>query len=69
MTPAKWKHRAMRIKALREKRGWTQETLANRVGVARVTIGRIEIGNRRPSLELLERLAKALKVKIGDLLE
>lgn len=59
----------MRLKRMREKRGWTQEDLASKVGVARVTIARIEIGNRRPSLELLERIAKALKVKVGDLLK
>ncbi len=59
----------MQLKGFREKRGWTQEMLAKKVGVSRVTIARIEIGNRRPSLELLERLAKALKVKVGDLLK
>ncbi len=59
----------MRLKQLREKQGWTQETLAKKVGVARVTIARIEIGNRRPSLDLLERLAKALRGKIADFLQ
>jgi len=59
----------MRLKQLREKRRWTQETLAKKVGVARVTIARIEIGNRRPSLDLLERLAKALRGKIADFLQ
>ncbi len=59
----------MRLKRLREKRGWTQQVLAEKVGVSRVTVARIEIGNRKPSLELLYRLAKVLKVKVGDLLE
>jgi transcriptional regulator with XRE-family HTH domain len=59
----------MRLKRLREKREWTQQELAEKVGVSRVTVARIEIGNRKPSLELLERLAKALKVKVGDLLK
>jgi len=67
--PVDWRKRGMRLKRLREKRGWTQQVLAEKVGVARVTIARIEIGNRRPSLELVERLAKALKVKVGDLLK
>ncbi len=66
--PVNWRKRGMRLKQIREKRGWTQERLAEKVGVSRVTIARIEIGNRRPSLELLERLAKVLKVKVGDLL-
>lgn len=59
----------MRLKRLREKRGWTQQVLAEKVGVSRVTVAKIEIGNRKPSLELLYRLAKVLKVKVGDLLE
>jgi transcriptional regulator with XRE-family HTH domain len=67
--PPDWKRRGMRIKELREARGWTQETLATKAKVSRVTIGRIEIAHSRPSLELLERLAKILKVKIADLLE
>lgn len=67
--PANWKRRGVKIKELREARGWTQETLAKKAGVARVTIGRIEIGHSRPSLELVERLAKILKVTLAELLE
>jgi len=55
------------IKVLRNTRGWTQEALATRVGCARNTIARIETGNRRPSLSLLERLARALNVGLADL--
>ena len=32
-------------------------------------VGRLEIGNRKPSLDLLQRIAKALKVEVGDLLK
>ena len=67
--PVDWRKRGMRLKRLREKRGWTQQVLAEKVGVSRVTVARIEIGNRKPPLELLYRLAKVLKVKVGDLLE
>ncbi len=67
--PVNWRKRGMRLKQIREKRGWTQERLAEKVGVSRVTIARIETANRKPSLELLERLAKALKVKVGELLK
>ncbi len=52
---------------LRNTWGWTQEALATRVGRARNTIGRIESGNRRPSLSLLERLVRALNVGLADL--
>ncbi len=64
-----WKRRGMKLKRIRERRGWTQAELAGKVGVARVTVARLEIGNRRPSLQLLERLSKALKVKVAELLE
>jgi len=67
--PVNWRKRGMQIKRIREKRGLTQEELANKVRVSRVTVARIEIGNRRPSLELLERLAEVLKVKVGVLLK
>jgi transcriptional regulator with XRE-family HTH domain len=55
------------VKHLRNERGWTQDQLAARVRCARNTIARIETGTRRPSLPLLERLARALKVGVGDL--
>jgi len=42
--------------------------LARKAGVARNTITRLEIGNRRPSGALLDRLAKALEVPVTELL-
>jgi transcriptional regulator with XRE-family HTH domain len=56
------------VKRLRERRGWTQEQLAERVGVHRVTIARLETGALRPGVDLLESLATALGVIAGDLL-
>lgn len=50
-------------------RGLTQVELAERVGVARVTISYLETGKRQPSMALLHRLAKALRVKVAELLE
>ncbi len=57
------------LKKARERRKLTQAALAKRVGVHQVTIARIETGERRPSIDLLQRLAKTLKVKVGDLLD
>ena len=57
------------LKALRERRGLTQAQLAERVDVTRVTIARLEVGMRQPGIDLLEALAKALKVKVTDLLK
>jgi len=57
------------LKEIRDKRGMTQGQLAKKVGVHLVTISRIETGARQPSMDLLHRLAKVLKVKVGDLLK
>jgi len=57
------------LKRTRERRKLTQAGLAKRVGVHQVTIARLETGTRRPSADLLRRLAKALKVKMEDLLK
>ena len=57
------------LKKARERRKLTQAELAKRVGVHQVTIARLETGVRRPSADLLQRLAKVLKVKMEDLLK
>jgi transcriptional regulator with XRE-family HTH domain len=57
------------IKRLREKRGMTQEELADKVGVHRVYITQIEGATKVPSIATLEKIAKALKVKVAELLK
>ena len=52
----------------RKQLGWTQEMLAERVGVDAETISRIERGAHLPSLPTLDRLAVALRCSVGDLL-
>lgn len=47
----------------------TQEDLAEKVGVSRVYIGYVEQGRNTPTLEILEKIAKALKMRVGELLE
>ncbi|MBP7602045.1 MAG: helix-turn-helix transcriptional regulator [Thermoflexales bacterium] len=51
----------------RKQLGWTQEMLAERVGVDAETISRIERGAHLPSLPTLNRLAVALQCSAGDL--
>ena len=67
MSPEWWRGKV--LKEIRQRRNLTQGELAAKVGVHLVTISRIETGVRQPSMNLLQRLAKALKVKVGDLLE
>jgi transcriptional regulator with XRE-family HTH domain len=63
-----------RIKELRKKRGWTQPQLAERIGVTAVHVANLEspddaAHHRAPSLATLEKIAKALKVRLSDLVE
>ncbi len=60
---------AATLKRLRERRKLTQQQLADRVGAHRVTIAKLETGALRPGVDMLEGLAKALKVKVTDLLK
>ncbi|MGH2625623.1 MAG: helix-turn-helix domain-containing protein [Anaerolineales bacterium] len=59
----------LRIRALRERRGWSQAELARRSGVNQGTISRVERGETRTlALHNLERLAKALGVSPRSLI-
>lgn len=47
-----------RIRELRAERGWTQQDLADRIGVSRQTVNAIETGKYDPSLPVALRLAR-----------
>ena len=51
----------------REKRGLTQEALANRLGSSDVTISRWETRKRRPDEDAQAAIAEALDIDINDL--
>lgn len=46
----------------RKAKGWTQDQLAERVGVTIETIGKVERGAVPPSFDTAERIAKALGI-------
>ena len=56
------------LKNIRSDAGITQESLSEKIGVTSVTIGNWERGVRKPSFELLPKLADALGTTIDDLL-
>src|SRR5829696_3706334 len=58
---------ASRLRALREARGWSQETLARRAGVDRSFYADLELGNHSPRVDLLWDIAAAYGVPISDL--
>jgi len=59
----------MKIKQFREQKGLTQERLAEKASLSLGYIARLEIGRHDPSLSTLVKLAKALKVTVGELVE
>jgi transcriptional regulator with XRE-family HTH domain len=58
---------AVRIKALRAAKGWSQETLAAKAHLHRTYIAGIEAGNRNPSVRSLIKIANAFRMPIGEL--
>jgi transcriptional regulator with XRE-family HTH domain len=58
------------LKKLREAKGLSQEKLARLADVANNTIVKIEAGkNKNPTLDTLQKIAKALGISIDDLIK
>jgi len=56
-----------RLREVRRRRGLTQEKLCELARVSVDAITRIERGARQPSLDTLDRLARALRTTVADL--
>ncbi|MDR1868744.1 MAG: helix-turn-helix transcriptional regulator [Treponema sp.] len=55
------------MKHFREISGFSQMELAEKIGCSPTLIGKIETMKRFPSADSLNRIAKALEVKVSDL--
>lgn len=55
-----------KIQKRRRELGITQEDLADRVNLSRTHMGHIEQGRRSPSLEVINKIAKALRASPKD---
>lgn len=55
------------LKVLRAGRDWTQQDLADRLGVSRQTINAIEKGKYDPALPTAFRLARLFDCRIEDI--
>jgi transcriptional regulator with XRE-family HTH domain len=53
------------VREARRRAGFTQAKLAERAGVPKSTVGRIESGARMPSTEMVERLVRAAGLDIS----
>jgi transcriptional regulator with XRE-family HTH domain len=56
-----------RLMALRDARNLTQRDIERRTGLMRCYVSRVENGHTTPSLETLQRWAKALEVEVYQL--
>ncbi len=61
------KRLGQRVRALREKKKWSQEELAHQSGLARSFTGAIERGEKDLRLTTLVKLANTFKIPIGKL--
>jgi len=59
----------MKLKELRTQQGMSQTAMAKKVRVTQAYIAMLEKGQENPTLDVLERLAKALKVTVAELVE
>lgn len=60
-------HVGPRLRKVRELRGATLTEVAERTGISKSTLSRLENGQRKPSLELLLPLATMYRVPLDDL--
>lgn len=56
-----------KIQTLRKSGGFTQEELADLIGISRSHMGYLEQGRRNASLKVLKKIARILKVSLASL--
>jgi transcriptional regulator with XRE-family HTH domain len=59
----------LRLRELRAGRDWTLEELAERTGLSKPFLSRLEAGERQPSIAAVLTLARAFAVSVGALFE
>jgi transcriptional regulator with XRE-family HTH domain len=58
-----------RMRSLREERDWTQDDVADKVGISQKYLSEIERGQKSPSWEILVAIAhKGFEIKLASLL-
>jgi transcriptional regulator with XRE-family HTH domain len=54
------------VRELRDKRGWSQEVLAEKAGIHRTYVGGIERGLRNVALVNIAKITKALGLSLSE---
>lgn len=57
------------LRRLRDEKGWSQEAFAFEAKIHRTYVSDLERGARNPTITVVEKLALALGVNIGQLLD
>jgi len=57
------------VRKFRQAKGWSQEEFADECGLHRTYVSGVERGVRNPTVTVLHKIAKALKVPAGQLLD
>lgn len=57
------------MRKYRREKGWSQEELADQAGVHRTYISGVERLVRNPTITIVGRIAEALGVAVGDLVD
>jgi DNA-binding XRE family transcriptional regulator len=60
---------AKNVRLLRRRKGWSQEAFAEEAGLHRTYISDLERGSRNPTITVVDKLATALGVTVGQLLD
>jgi transcriptional regulator with XRE-family HTH domain len=60
---------AVRVKALRLQKGWSQEELGHQAGLHRTFISQVERSVKKTTIASVEKIARALDVRMGELLD
>jgi HTH-type transcriptional regulator / antitoxin HipB len=66
MTP---RQMGLRLKRLREAQGLSQYAMADKAGISRQYVRKLEAGLSDPTLGMLQRIAKALGVRVTKLID
>ena len=61
------KRLGLRVRSFRKLKGYTQQELADRIGISLAVLGAVERGNRRIEDQILNKIASVLEVSTQEL--
>lgn len=60
---------SLNMRRLRQSKGWSQEEFAHQAGLHRTYVSDLERGARNPTITVVDKLAVALGMPVGALLD